>query len=373
MMAQVKGFFNKQTEASKLKADIVSKYFAGWANVIASQNIEKIAYLDLFSGPGRYGDGKPSTPLLVIENAVNHFNRRVCQKIQLIFNDAEAKNIQKLEDEINKFPGISKLRFVPSTHKEKIGEDIVKVFEITTRVPTLSFIDPWGYKGLSLPLVRTLVKNWGCDCIFFFNYRRINAGIDNPSLQKPINLVFTEEILESLRQNISGKNPYERETVVLDKLKEVFKGWGMEYVLPFPFKNKKGSRTTHYLIFISKNMLGYNIMKEIMGRCSSSHIQDVPSFEYNPAAQRGQRQLHFFRSEPLDELKKMLMEFFEGMTLKMNDIYEQHHVDRPYVKKNYKSVLLDLEKEDKIKTNRGERKTKKGFFPDDMVVTFPKK
>ena len=69
----------------------------------------------------------------------------------------------------------------------------------------------------------------------------------------------------------------------------------------------------------------------------------------------------------------MLMDFFEGMTLKMNDIYEHHHVDRPYVKKNYKKALLDLENEDKIKTNRTERKTRKGTFPDNMLVTFPKK
>lgn len=371
-MAQVDEFFSEQTEASKLKAEIVSKYFATWANVIASQNFEKIAYLDLFAGPGRYDDGNPSTPLLVIENTINHFNKRVRQKVQLVFNDAEAENIQKLKNEIKKFADISKLKFTPSTYNEKIDEKIVKHYETITKVPTLSFIDPWGYKGFSLPLVRALVKDWGCDCIFFFNYRRINAGIANPSLQKPINIVFTEEVLDALRQAVPGKRPYEREVIVLDKLKEVFKEWGMRYVLPFPFKNKKGSRTTHYLIFISKNILGFNIMREIMGRCSSSHIQEVPSFEYDPsAAKEKQRQLHFFKKEPLDDLKKMLMDTFAGITLTMKDIYEQHH--EMYIKKNYRTVLLDLEKEDKIKTNRVERKARKGTFPDDMLVSFPKK
>jgi hypothetical protein len=30
----------------------------------------KIAYLDLFAGPGRYQDGKKSTPLLILQQAI---------------------------------------------------------------------------------------------------------------------------------------------------------------------------------------------------------------------------------------------------------------------------------------------------------------
>ena len=70
-MVEEESFFDQQTEASKLKADIVSKYFGAWANVMASQETEKIVYLDLFSGPGRYEDGHPSTPLLVVEEIVH--------------------------------------------------------------------------------------------------------------------------------------------------------------------------------------------------------------------------------------------------------------------------------------------------------------
>ena len=371
-MAQVDDFFKEQTEASKLKSEIVSKYFSTWANVIASQRTDKIIYLDLFSGPGRYDDGNPSTPLLVIDNSINHFNKKVPQKVELIFNDGVTKFIQALESEIKKIPDISKLRFKPSTYNEQIDDKIIKKYENMTH-PTLSFVDPCGYKGLSLNLIRTLVKNWGCDCIFFFNYRRINAGIDNPSLKKPLNWVFTKDILDELRQNVFRKSPYERETIILNKLKSVFKDWGMEYVLPFPFKNETGARTSHYLIFVTKHILGYNIMKDIMAGRSSSHIHDVPSFEYNPAATLDNPQLPLFRREPIEELKKMILDDFEERTMTMKEVYEQHHIDKPYVKKNYRKALMDLEKEDKIKTNRVERKARKGSFPDDMLVSFTKK
>ncbi len=53
------------------------------------------------------------------------------------------------------------------------------MFEQMNLVPTFFFVDPWGYKGLSLRLINSVLKNWGCDCIFFFNYTRINMGLEN--------------------------------------------------------------------------------------------------------------------------------------------------------------------------------------------------
>ena len=72
-------FFNEQTEQSLVKATIVSKYFDVWANVIIAtqkrypdRSSNKIAYIDLFAGPGRYFDGSQSTPLKILENAIQN-------------------------------------------------------------------------------------------------------------------------------------------------------------------------------------------------------------------------------------------------------------------------------------------------------------
>lgn len=370
-MPKTKSFFLEQTEASRLKAGIVSKYFSAWANVIASQGRPRIGYLDLYSGPGRYDDGNPSTPLFIIENTVNHKNQKVRETIRLTFNDSDPQNVEKLKSEIEKFPGIEKIKISPKTNNIKISDEIVKVFEGIKAVPTLSFIDPWGYKGLSLKLVRALVKDWGCDSIFFFNYRRINPGIENEVLEKPISKIFTKEVLLELREKVLGKDPFEREKIILQAVKEVFNGWGMDYVLPFPFKSESGNRTTHYLIFVTKNILGYNIMKEIMAKSSSSHIQNVPSFEYNPAAAK-EKQISMFE-KPLDKLEKMLLYEFAGSKLTMEQVYERHNVGKCYIRKNYKEALLNLENQGKIRTNRAQSKCRKGAFPNKMLVTFPKK
>lgn len=67
------GFFEESKEQSFVKSAIVSKYFWAWAKVIMSQvkrGGKKIAYVDLFAGPGRHKDGTKSTPLLVLEQAI---------------------------------------------------------------------------------------------------------------------------------------------------------------------------------------------------------------------------------------------------------------------------------------------------------------
>ena len=62
-------FFEESKEQSRIKSEIVKKYFSSWAKIIAN-NADKIVYIDLFAGQGVYDDGTKSTPILVLENAL---------------------------------------------------------------------------------------------------------------------------------------------------------------------------------------------------------------------------------------------------------------------------------------------------------------
>ena len=218
-----------------------------------------------------------------------------------------------------------------------------------------------------MPLVKILVDKWGCDCIFFFNFRRINAAIENRVLQGPIGLVFTGEILDQIRSEIRNKTPREREALILGKIRGIFREWGMKYFLPFVYRNKTGRRIAHCLIFITKHIKGYKIMLNIMGSCSSGNCQEVPTFEFNPTPRLP-------LEKPLDDLKDTLVRDFSGRVLTMGDVFAEHQIYyRPCLEKNYKKAMAELENEGSILTNRGERKTRAGFFPEEMLVKFPPK
>lgn len=369
-------FFEESKEQSLIKSTIVAKYFDVWSRVIINtqkrypQHSQKIAYIDLFAGPGRYKDDTQSTPLKILANAIEKPDLR--KRLVAIFNDKDENNAKSLEKTIAEISGIETLEYKPQVYNQEVGEEIVKMFESMNLVPTLFFVDPWGYKGLSLRLVNSVLKDWGCDAIFFFNYNRINMGINNEAVQEHMQALFGEEQAIALRNRLYGEKSFQRELLIIEELCQVLKAYGLRYVLPFRFKNDRGKRTSHHLIFVSKHLRGYEIMKDIMARESTSDTQGVSSFEYNPADLLPQQALLFQLSRPLDDLKDDLLVRFRGYKIAMRKIYEKHNVDTPYIKKNYKDVLRELYDDGTIKAiSLNGKPPRKGTFGDKIIVTFP--
>ncbi|MCE9525680.1 MAG: three-Cys-motif partner protein TcmP [Planctomycetales bacterium] len=371
-MAKV--FFNEQAEQSQVKTAIVTKYFGHWAKVITGylkgqKKDTRIAYIDLFAGPGRYEDGTKSTPLLILEQAIADPLMR--DSLVTIFNDKDEDNSNRLQTAINALPGIETLKIAPQVNRQEVGEEIVKMFESMKLIPTLFFVDPWGYKGLSLRLINSVLKNWACECIFFFNYNRINAGLSNEFVREHMEALFGSRAAE-LAVILEPLSPDQRELTIIEEICKALVAMGGKYVLPFCFKNEKGTRTSHHLIFVSKDPLGYEIMKTVMANASTTVEQGVASFDYNPADNR--QPLLFELARPLDDLEEMLLETFAGKTLTLEQIYQQHNYGRRYIRKNYKEVLSKMEIAGKIVADppKEKRRKLKGevTFADHVKVTF---
>ncbi|HLI63849.1 MAG TPA: three-Cys-motif partner protein TcmP [Terriglobales bacterium] len=364
-------FFDESTEQSCIKATIVRDYFWAWAKVILptvkKRRDGRIAYIDLFAGPGRYKDGTKSTPLLVLESGIADPDMR--ERLVTLFNDADKNNAAALLKEIEALPGVQKLRYKPQVQAEEVGDKIVAMFEEKKLVPTFFFVDPWGYKGLSLGLINSVLKNWGCDCVFFFNYNRINMGLNNEAVERHMNVLFGDERATQLRAQLAGLPPGEREIAIVEALSESIRELGADYVLPFCFKDENGTRTSHHLVFATKHPLGYRIMKEIMAKHSSEEHQGVATFGYCPAS--AIYPVLFELNRPLDDLEGMLLEEFAGQTLSTAEIYDSHNVGRPYTMKNYKAVLVGMEEKGLVKADPPAAKRRKGTFADSVRVTFP--
>ncbi len=364
-------FFEQPTEQSIAKATIVSKYFAQWANVMKNtvDPGKPIAYIDLFSGPGMYNDGTKSTPLLVIDEAKK--DDKIPKQLVLVFNDKNISHINKLQETVESYQGIDSFCHHRRYWNYKVGEEIITELSGSNFPPTLLFVDPWGVRGLSLDLINSFLEHFGCDVIFFFNYNRVNMGINKPEAIEHLNSIFGVDRASRLLQMVEPLSPVERELVVVEELAQALRESSTQrerrFVLPFRFKKSGGQRTSHHLVFVSKHFRGYEIMKEIMAKESSGHDQGVPSFEYNRATE-GQMLL-FSLAQPLDRLGEMLMQKYAGQSLTMIDVYEQHSVDTPYIKKNYKEVLWELYDSNRITTNRKPKRRR--TFADNIVATFP--
>ena len=368
-----RGFFSEAREQSIVKSAIVSKYFTAWARVMLSVQgrraviSDKIAYIDLFAGPGKYDDGTPSTPVSILSTVIADSKMR--ERLVTFFNDGNANFAASLRDVIAQIPGIETLKYSPEVLNFEVGQEVVDWLESGKLMPSLVFLDPWGYKGLSLDLVNAATKDWGCDTILFFNYNRVNMGLNNPFVEERMEALFGVEQSQKLRQQIAGLSPDERELAIVENLCQVLADGG-RYVLPFRFKDDRGTRTSHHLFLVTKHPKGYEIMKEIMAKESSGAEQGVASFEYNPVEGRQVKQFPLLAElapRPLDDLARMLLEEFADKTASMKEIYEAHNVGRPFTRRNYKDALLKLEADGEISVPNH----RKGTFGDNIEATFP--
>jgi len=368
-------FYDAQSEASLIKARIVTKYFAFWSKVMiphAKSWAKGLAYFDLYAGPGRYDDGSKSTPLLILEQAIE--NPDLCKFLTTMFNDRE--HAQRLRANIQALPGIEKLARPPQVFDLDIDAGFSAIFS-KQLPPSFSFVDPFGYKGVTLELLRGMLKDWGCDLILFFSYARINAAINNEIFEEHTLAMFGERRLAELRDLVRDRRPAEREALILESFSQALSGMGFQYVLPFTFKRPRQERTSHHLIFVTKAKLAYNVMKEIMAGESSELDQGVPSFAYTKSLDEYETPLLFSLDRPLEHLADDLLKDFSGQTLSVLDIFDRHSVGKRYVRRNYRAALLKLEEEKKIATRppADKRLRRKGQMTlgNKVIVTFPGK
>jgi three-Cys-motif partner protein len=371
--------------ASAIKTKIVVEYFIQWArimaNVVRRNPTPRLRYVDLFAGPGRFAeDGAPSTPLLVVEHAIK--TPDLCSWLTCLFNDVDPDHIDKLKKNIKALPGIENLTNQPRLRVGEIDEKLVAAFSKSNQVPSFSFIDPFGYKGLSLKLVEALVGGWGSDMVLFFSYDSVNRALTNKHVTEHVDALFGKERADGLRAAAKQvANSSEREELVIEKFIEaVNEDLGYDFVIPYVFEKEKKDRTSHYLIFISKNKRGFSIMKEIMYAQSDDRTQGIARFGYVREVSKKRTPLLALMNTPLEDFKKQLCEEFAGQKADrktLRDRFDTMHPRNLFVEKNWRDALSQLEAEGKVTCvpPRSERRVQKGevTFGPNTIVAIPKK
>lgn len=368
MTTSPEGFFTDQTIRSLTKARIVSKYFKAWAKILgdrARKRGEVIQFIDLFAGKGRYDDDSPSTPLLVLQHVID--TPDLHDLFVSHFNDGDRATAEALEQTIDRLPDREKLRWRPKVSCSEVDDRIAELFESKRLPATLTFIDPFGYAGLSARLVRAALKDRGCECIFFFNFNRVNAAIDNACVEEHVKRLFDAADATALRDELAGLNPAQREEAVVTKLAEVIKRKHAQHVLYFRFLNDDANRTSHYLVFATKNQVGAKIMKDVMAKESSWTEGGTPGYGCSPKPKEASI---LDCIDPVPELAEDLHATFAGKTMTAAGVYFRHGLDRVHTPRQYKDALKRLEAEGRVTANPPARDRRENTMADHVEIRF---
>lgn len=367
-------FFVDQSEQSAVKAHIVSSYFSAWSRVIQKWNTP-MAYIDLFCGPGKYENDKPSAPLLVVQNTLA--NPALLNRMNFVFNDKDPNNISMLKQAISQIDENSKLKARVQYYNETVEQDFYNRLNIPANMPVLSFVDPFGYKGLTMNLINRLINNSGSDCIFFFNYNRINMALSsNTKFDEHLKSLFGDTRTAELKKRLAHQPPEQREPIVLNALIEALRENKSNYVLPFKFYSTEMLRTSHFIIFVTKHPVACKIMKQIMYSNSAKDSDDVATFSFEDSRNFGVgfEQLTIF-DRPIQSLRGDILRKYAGKAISVGSICNEIDCDfsSHFVSKNVKDVLKQLELEGKISVVGGRKqkyRSGKLNMPDGAVIQF---
>ncbi|MGC9317646.1 MAG: three-Cys-motif partner protein TcmP [Armatimonadota bacterium] len=372
-------WWDAPSRQSQIKTEIVVEYFRQWARVMAGNALKyphwpnRIAYVDLFAGRGFYEDDTPSTPLRVIQTAAAL--AAVRPRIDIWLNDANAEYLGQLRQAVESLDAARLLGASPKLTNLSVDTEMVRQ-HVVPQPATLFFLDPWGYKGLSLDLTRRAVHAEGSECILFFNFNRINMGVDNPAVETHMVNLFGEERFAAMSSAFRQMEPQRREEFLMTQTRSALEDAGAQFVLNFRFLNDTGSRTSHYMIHVTDGELGNDIMRGVMKNHCSPTADGIAEFVYDPA-RNGQTRMTLFDGHA--ELADEILSLYAGQALTMREVYQLYRDSsasrRGCLPSDIKEALKRLEIRGRVQTQppASARPWRNGqpTFRDDVLVTFP--
>lgn len=374
-------FFEAQTASSKIKASIVSEYFPKYCNIIKNRHVPKqIRYIDLFAGPGKYGDGNYSTPLLIAKHCYdNHFLKN---NVRLIFNDNFYHNELKHnftaiypEGSFNHKPHFGKSTvgvnreisefLVKNTHENKFNEQ-----------PSLLFIDPFGYKGIETNVLAEFLRNWGNEIFLFVNTKRIHPALENEKFED-----LMKDLFPTTLERIKSDRKYK--STVSQRLALIIDSLGMEYesilndkiyYTAFKFQEEDIDTTSHYILHITKGKRGFDLIKSIYNDFANvgTIFDGVNTYTFDAKQLDSITELFDVKSMNIDALKDSLYNFFKGKSISAFDLFELHQTTGIYCRSHYSEALRRLVDEKRIESKFIDNKNhiKSVILSKDCILNF---
>ena len=343
-------FFNSKRKTSEIKTKFLNEYFKAWAAImLRGQNykdIRKLLYVDLFSGPGVYEDGKESTPIKILNSIYQSKGSSFVdydKHVQTIFNDKDQKQYEKLIVNLRNLPYFNDLTFKPIVSNGVANIDLLEI-ALEEKAPSLTFIDPLGY-GFTQKMLMRSVQRWGSDLFMLFNFNRIRAAIVNSKVSQNMVEIFGDKFSDLQVFYDKELSPQKREQFIIKTFESIFEE-NNYMILRFKINFPDRVQASHYLFFISKVDIAITRAKEIFSKYSDYQADGIPQFGANLNIQP-------VLDPDLNEhsINKLATSIISNTTFNgktVDQIYRLHNYKTNYIKVNYKKAIEVLSKSESV-------------------------
>ena len=351
-------FFNEQKANSRIKAKIVSEYFPHYCKIIATKHMpERFGYFDLFSGPGVYGDGQESTPILLARNCLRMDFLR--QRLWMVFNDAEYSD--ELKKNFYERFSPNDFGFRPHFGHSEVGvEPEIDNFlrkswmrqnqsgRVFNECPSVLFIDPFGYKAVHTDVLTDFMKSWGNEVFIFINSKRINQALAIAKFEEDLRNMFPSTFETVKKQIRTKKTLSEKLQVIINGIGEEFRlKLGHVFYTAFKFQEEDINTTSHFILHVTKGPKGYELIKQIYNDFDNVGAAfDTESNTYTFDAKMENHSPSLFEEElrqaPIEQLGEELWEKYAGRTISAEELFCEEQKKTKFCRTHYVMALRYL-------------------------------
>ncbi|WP_299991839.1 three-Cys-motif partner protein TcmP [uncultured Pontibacter sp.] len=348
--ADTNDFFIEQRSSAEIKSELLNEFFKAWCSAqLQGQRYKSnpvLAFIDLYAGDGKPEDGKPATPVRVLNSIFGATDKYNLNKVvRTFFNDEKKTVTARLKENLQQLPYYEELQHKPVLlHEEASLASLAKL--LGNDVPTLLYLDPFGYE-FSQQLLLQSVRRWGLDLFMLFTPAKLRAAVQGATDDSIMADVFGKERLQKIREFCDRyQDAGQREDFMVDQFEDVYREKDYK-TFRFKISLPKKNQTSHYLFFVSKNDAPYMKMKELMLMYSDYQEDGVPLFGANI-----KHQLSLFQEQYRYSIKNLIADLAEKRSyyhnLPIDSIYRHHNIGTNYIRGNYKEAFEALKAADVV-------------------------
>jgi len=245
-----KDLFEEKETQTVSKHNIFENYLEPWAKIITSPKwmwVKDAYYVDAFAGTGKYDKGEPGSPVIAA-NILTKYQKRTCN-LHCICIERDPSRYKSLESSLRQFE--AKLDI--EKHNSEFLGCIDKILEKVGESPAFFFIDPEGFAGMDFEKIEAILNLPHKEVLINFQYNAIQRWLTAPKVEDTITKLFGTPDYKKAKNELQ----------VIELYKKQIRQKGA-FVWYFQNKFPKRNRTFYYLVYATKNLTGFKIMKDVM-------------------------------------------------------------------------------------------------------------
>lgn len=323
---------------TRAKHEILRRYLQAWQAILAQHGFAQLAYVDGFAGPGRYSGGEDGSPLIALKTALALQRRTASSpRLTLLFVEKNAAHADELEAAVGSVarPDTISVRIAREQSFEDAMVEFIALYDsrLQPLPPTFVFIDPFGWTGAPLDVIKRVMAFRSCEVLVNFMYEDINRFLGHPDQTANFGSLFgTDEWRRALDLRGHERNRFLHDLYERQLRQEA----RVKYVRSFQMKNENDV-TDYYLFHGTNNLLGLKKMKEVMWR-----VDATGEFTFSDATDP--RQMVLLERRPdLDHLRRLILGHFAQSSATVGAVEEFVVTRTAFRETHYKAVLKELE------------------------------